>query len=116
MRVDKKPESDWRLTLQGRAHDVLRLRAELNVTAFINNHPIGGWKVGRESSEQNFIIPRKLPEDSFADDGQLLTLMLRMSPASGPALGTSSFELERLEFHPHGEDPETELREDVNRN
>jgi hypothetical protein len=107
MRVAEKPASDWRLTLQGRTHAAVRRRAELNVTAFINNHPIGGWKVGRESSEQNFIIPRKLLEDSFAGDGQLLTFMLRMPAVSSGGLsvwGTSSFglELERLEFHPCG--------------
>jgi hypothetical protein len=107
MSVDRQPTSDWRLTLRGRPYSERGSRPDsLNVVVFVNNRSLGVWKVGRtETREQSFVVPRSLLEESFGDDGHLLTLMLRMPAVSFNALsvyGASSFglELESVEFQP----------------
>jgi hypothetical protein len=62
--------------------------------------------MSRESDEQSFVIPRELLEESFADDGHLLTFMLRLPAVTSRGLSAwgaiSSFglELESVEFQP----------------
>ena len=80
MSLDKKPESDWELLLDGAAFDEGRPAVrELSVLVFVNNQQIGTWKIGGSSRRESFPIPRKLMEESFQDEMRLVTLMLRLS-------------------------------------
>jgi hypothetical protein len=79
MFLDKEPESDWELLLDGAAFDEGRsVKRELSVLVFINNEQIGTWNLGGASQTKTFPIPQKLMEESFHDRMRLMTLMLRL--------------------------------------
>ncbi|MDR1377280.1 MAG: hypothetical protein LBJ22_07185, partial [Synergistaceae bacterium] len=78
MFLDKRPEGDWEISLDGTAFDEGRsVKRELSVLVFINNEQIGTWNIGDVSQTKTFTIPRRLMEESFRDTMRLVTLMLR---------------------------------------
>ncbi|MDR2180648.1 MAG: hypothetical protein LBP21_10090 [Synergistaceae bacterium] len=79
MSLDRKPESDWELLLDGAAFDDTHpVPRELSVLVFVNNEKIGTWKIGHDFKRESFPIPQQLMEKSFHDDMRLVTLMLRL--------------------------------------
>jgi hypothetical protein len=79
MSLDRKPESDWELLLDGSVFDDGRsVPRELSVLVFVNNQEIGTWKIDGNFKRESFPIARKLMEESFHDDMRLVTLMLRL--------------------------------------
>jgi hypothetical protein len=92
MSLDKEPDSDWELVLDGAAFDEGRSAVrELSVLVFVNNQQIGTWKIGGSSRRESFPIPRKLMEESFQDEMRLVTLMLRLPDV--PPLIENYFEI-----------------------
>ncbi|MDR1731966.1 MAG: hypothetical protein LBR61_07715 [Synergistaceae bacterium] len=105
MSFDRKPENDWLLTLKGKLYTNYALISNLSVVPFVNDQAIGVWKIDRTGNEQTFVVPRKLLEKAFNEEGHLLKLMLRMPAVSSVSLSqwkTSDFglELESLELRP----------------
>jgi hypothetical protein len=92
MSLDKNPESDWELLLDGAVFDEGRSAPrELSVSVFINNKQIGTWKIDGNSKRGSFSIPQKLMEESFRDEMRLVTLMLRLPNV--PSLIENYFEV-----------------------
>ena len=79
MSMGKEPKGDWELTLRGAMYDTRgKYDRDLKVLVFINNHEIGTWQIDMNPQTATFTIPRDLMEESYRDEAQLLTLMLRL--------------------------------------